>query len=114
MALFRFGHAQKNAFASLVELTLGQIAISSRGLDFSLPVAPDHIDCFPSIRSTAAHERFFRITRRIFASHNVHPAGPNAALVGGPPLDLSCCGVITRATEPIMRAGPSHVRMFPR
>jgi hypothetical protein len=60
MALFRFGHAQKNAFASLVALALGQIAIGSRGLDFRLPVARDHGDCFLSILRIACHTRLKR------------------------------------------------------
>src|SRR6266516_4929592 len=70
MALFRFGHAQKNAFASLAALALGQIAIGLRSLNFRLPVARDHGDCSLSIRSTAAHDRFFGIPRQIFAAHN--------------------------------------------
>jgi hypothetical protein len=41
MALFRFGHAQENAFASLVPLAFGQIAIRLRRLDFSAPIAFD-------------------------------------------------------------------------
>ena len=45
MALFRFGHAQKNAFAFLVPLALGQIAISLRRLDFRAPIAFDDFDC---------------------------------------------------------------------
>src|SRR5437899_841899 len=99
--LFRFGHPQQNAFAFLVSLALGQIAIGLRGLDFRLPVARDHIDRFPSI---------FRLTRRIFAAHCVQSAGSNAALMGGSTLALSCCAVITSATEPIMRAAAINVR----
>jgi hypothetical protein len=60
MALFRFGHAQKNAFASLIALTLGQIAIGLRSLDFGLPVARDHGDCFMSILRIACHTRLKR------------------------------------------------------
>jgi hypothetical protein len=60
MALFRFGHAQKNAFASLIALTLGQIAIGLRSLDFRLPVAHDHGDCFLSILRIACHTRLKR------------------------------------------------------
>src|SRR6266516_2150931 len=60
VALFRFGHAQKNPFASLVALTLGQIAIGLRGLDFRLPVARDHGDCFLSILRIACHTRLKR------------------------------------------------------
>jgi hypothetical protein len=44
MTLFRFGHAQKNALAFFVALTLREIAIGSRGLDLGLPVAPCCID----------------------------------------------------------------------
>src|SRR6266566_716099 len=57
MTLFRFGHAQKNGFALLVVLALRQVAISLRSLNFRLPVAHDHGDCFLSLRSTAARER---------------------------------------------------------
>jgi hypothetical protein len=60
MALFRFGHAQKNAFASLIALTLGQIAIGLRSLDFGLPVARNHGDCFLSIFRIACHTRLKR------------------------------------------------------
>src|SRR6266478_9198705 len=60
MALFRFGHAQKNAFASLIALTLCQIAIGLRSLNFRLPVARDHGDCFLSILRFAGHARLKR------------------------------------------------------
>jgi hypothetical protein len=60
MALFRFGHAQKNAFASLIALTLGQIAIGSRSLNLRLPVARNHGDCFLSIFRIACHARLKR------------------------------------------------------
>src|SRR5437879_8527503 len=111
MALFRFGHPQENAFAFLVPLALGQIAIGLRSLDFRLPVALDDFDCFLSIRSTAVQDRFFRITRRIFAAHNFQSSGSNAALMVGSTLALSCCAVITSATEPIMKPAATSVRM---
>src|SRR6266481_9691211 len=60
VALFRLGHAQKNAFASLVALALGQIAIGLRSLNFRLPVAFDYIDCFPSIVRFDGHARLKR------------------------------------------------------
>src|SRR2546425_6789853 len=41
MALFRFGHAKKNASAFLIVLTFGQITIRLRGLHFRLPIAFD-------------------------------------------------------------------------
>src|SRR6476660_8667130 len=44
MTLFRFCHAQKNAFAFFVALTFREIAVGLRGLDFRLPVAPCSID----------------------------------------------------------------------
>src|SRR6476646_10974026 len=44
MTLFRFCHAQKNAFAFFVALTLREVAVGLRGLDFRLPVAPCSID----------------------------------------------------------------------
>src|SRR5437762_7026114 len=60
VALFRFGHAQKNGFALLVVLALGQVAISLRSLNFRLPVARDHGDCFLSISRIACHTRLKR------------------------------------------------------
>src|SRR4029077_7349319 len=44
MTLFRFCHAQKNAFAFFIALTLREIAVGLRGLDLRLPVAPCSID----------------------------------------------------------------------
>jgi hypothetical protein len=44
MTLFRFCHAQKNAFAFFVPLTFREIAIGLRGLDFRLPVASCSFD----------------------------------------------------------------------
>src|SRR5258708_9515705 len=44
MTLFRFCHPQKNASAFFVALTLREIAVGLRGLDFRLPVAPCSID----------------------------------------------------------------------
>jgi hypothetical protein len=52
MALFSFGHAQKNAFASLVPLAVGQIAIRLRRLDFCAPIAFDDFDRLVRSRST--------------------------------------------------------------
>src|SRR6266481_6865984 len=60
MTLFRFGHAQENALAFLVGLALGQIAIGLRGLEFRLPVARDHLDCFLSVLRIACHTRLKR------------------------------------------------------
>src|SRR5258707_12492040 len=40
MTLFRFCHAQKNAFAFFVVLSLREVAVGLRGLGFRLPVAP--------------------------------------------------------------------------
>jgi hypothetical protein len=39
MALFRFGHAKKNAFAFLIALTFGQITIGLGRLHFRPPIA---------------------------------------------------------------------------
>src|SRR5256714_8269535 len=44
MALFRFCHAQKNAFAFVVAFSLREVAVGLRGFDFRLPVAPCSID----------------------------------------------------------------------
>src|SRR6266516_3122162 len=60
MALFRFAHAQKNAFASLVALALGQTATDLRSLNFRLIVARDHGDRFLSILRIACHTRLKR------------------------------------------------------
>ena len=40
MTLFCFRHAQENALAFFIAFARRQIAISSRGLDFRLPIAP--------------------------------------------------------------------------
>jgi hypothetical protein len=40
MTLFRFCHAQKNAFSFFVALSSREIAVGLRGLDFRLPVTP--------------------------------------------------------------------------
>src|SRR5439155_4740403 len=82
MAFFCFRHAQENAPAFLVPLTLGQIAISLRGLDFSLPVALGDFDRLLSI---------LRITRLTFVAHKLQSAGSNAGLIAGSSLALSCC-----------------------
>src|SRR5882724_10980115 len=60
MTLFCFRHAQENALAFLIALTLGQIAIGLRSLNFRLPVARDHGDCFLSILRIACHTRLKR------------------------------------------------------
>jgi hypothetical protein len=44
MTLFRFCHAQKNALPIFVALTLREITVGLRSLDFRLPVAPCSID----------------------------------------------------------------------
>src|SRR5690242_10996675 len=44
MTLFRFRHAQKNAFAFFIALSFREIAVRLRRLDFRLPVAPGSID----------------------------------------------------------------------
>src|SRR6266496_117548 len=98
---FRFRHTQKNTFAFLVPLALSQIAISSCGLDFGLPVARDDLDC---LRSSF-------LIRAIIAAHAVQSAGSNAALIGGSTLALSCCAVIKSATEPMMRAAAINIRI---
>src|SRR5438093_9801395 len=64
MALFRLGHAQKNAFASLIPLAIGEVAIRLRGLDFRLPVARNYVDCFLSILRIACHTRLKRKERQ--------------------------------------------------
>src|SRR4029077_9372164 len=55
MTLFRFCHAQKNAFAFFVALTLRQVAVGLRGLDFRLPVPPCSIDRLLMISLLRSH-----------------------------------------------------------
>src|SRR5437773_11872627 len=100
--LFRFRHAQQNAFAFHVPLALGQITIGLRRLDLGLPVPLDYLD---GLRSS------FLIRRTILAAHNFQSAGSNAALTGGSILALNCCAVITSPTEPIIRHAAIKVRM---
>src|SRR6266513_794579 len=100
--LFRFRHAQQNAFAFLVPLALGQITIRLRSLHLSLPVPLDYLD---GLRSS------FLIRRTILTAHNFQSAGSNAAPIGGSILALNCWAVITSATEPIIRHAAIKVRM---
>ena len=96
MALFRFGHAQKNASAFLIPLAFGQIAIRLRRLDFRLPIASYDFDRLASI---------FRVMKWIFAVHlPAQSAGSIAGRIADSALALSCCVVITMATEPIISA----------
>jgi hypothetical protein len=44
VALFRFGHSKEDAFAFLIPLAFGKIAIRLRGLDFRPPVAFNNFD----------------------------------------------------------------------
>jgi hypothetical protein len=46
VTLFGLRHANENRLAFFVVLSLGQIAIYLRGLDFSAPVFDDNFDCF--------------------------------------------------------------------
>ena len=55
MTLFRFCHAQKNAFAYFVALTLREVALGLRSLDFGLPVAPCSIDRLLMIFPLSGH-----------------------------------------------------------
>src|SRR5512132_1730403 len=55
MTLFRFCHAQKNAFAFFVALTFREIAVGLRGLDFRLPVASCSIDRLVTIFLLGGH-----------------------------------------------------------
>src|ERR1043166_9168740 len=50
MTLLRFGHAQENVFALFIALALREIAISSCGLDFRLPVASGDFNRLPGSR----------------------------------------------------------------
>src|SRR5436309_12216729 len=101
MALFRFGHAQKNALASVIPLAIGEVAIGLRGLDFGLPVTLGDFDRLLSI---------LPVTRRSFAAHKLQSAGSNAVLIDGSSLARSCCAEITSATEPIIRPAAMTVR----
>ena len=64
MTLFRFGHAQKNAFAFFVALTFREIAVRLRGLDFRLPIAPCSIDRLLMISLLRSHAALKRKERR--------------------------------------------------
>src|SRR6266436_4992542 len=55
MTLFRFCHAQKNAFAFFVALTLCEVAVGLRGLDFRLPITPCSIDRLLMILVLSGH-----------------------------------------------------------
>src|SRR6266487_2324317 len=99
MTLFRFCHTQKNAFPLLVPLAFGQIAINFRCLDFRAPISLDHSDSLLSI---------FSVIRWIFVFHPAQSAGATAALNGGSTRALSCCAVITIATEPMITRSEEH------
>src|SRR5262249_21112659 len=101
MALFRFCHAQEDAFAFLVSFALGEVAIRLRSLHFGLPIALGYFDRLLSIPWGR---------RLTFAIHNVQSAGSSAALIGASTFALSCCAVITSATEPMMSAAAISVR----
>src|SRR5947208_14993199 len=103
MTLFRFSHAQKNAFALFIPFAFGQIAINLRRLDFCAPISLDHFDRLLSI---------FSVIRWIFVFHRAQSAGATAALNGGSTRALSCCAVITIATEPMIRPAATKVRML--
>src|SRR6266478_5202033 len=111
MALFRFRHAQKNAFVFLVLLASREIAVYLGRLNFGAPIALYDFDCLLSILSTAAQDRSFRVTRWIFAFHRSQSAGVTAALICGSALNLNCCAVITSATEPMLREAAINVRI---
>jgi hypothetical protein len=111
MALFRLRHAQDKSFPFLVLLPSREIAIYFGRFDFSAPIPLDYFDRFFSIRSTAAQDRSFRLTRWIFAFHHSQSAGVTAALISGSALNLNWCAVITSATEPMIRAAATTVRM---
>src|SRR5438477_12760805 len=89
----------------------GQIAIDLRSLNLRAPISLDHIDRLFSIRSTAAQDRFFGLTRWVFVFHCAQSAGATVALIGGSILALSCCVVITIASESMIRAAVIKVRM---
>jgi hypothetical protein len=55
MTLFRFRHAQKNAFAFFVVLSFREIAVGLRCLDFRLPVAHCSLDRLLMIVLIAGH-----------------------------------------------------------
>src|SRR6516225_7121463 len=55
MTLFGFRHAQKNAFAFFVALSLRKIAVGLRGLDFRLPVAHGSLDCLAMVLLLSRH-----------------------------------------------------------
>src|SRR5947208_17174566 len=103
MSLFRFCHAQKNAFALFIPFAFGQIAINLRRLDFCAPISLDHFDRLLSI---------FPVMRWMFVFHPAQSAGATVALSGGASRALSCCPVMPIATEPMRRPGGSQARLL--
>src|SRR5204862_7771038 len=81
----------------------GQIAINLRRLDFRAPISFDHFDRLLSI---------FSLIRWIFVFHRAQSAGATVALNAGATRALSCCAVITIATEPMIRPAATKVRML--
>src|SRR5437762_13821707 len=101
MTLFRFSHAQKNAFALFIPFAFGQIAINLRRLDFRAPISLDHFDRLLSI---------FSVIRWIFVFHRAHSAGATVALISCSTRAPSCCAVIPIATEPLLRPAATQLR----
>jgi hypothetical protein len=64
MTLFCFCHAQKNALTFFVALSLREIAVGLRGLDFRLPVAPRNFDRLLMISLLGSHAALKRSQRR--------------------------------------------------
>src|SRR6059058_2319987 len=120
MTLFRICHAQKNAFAFFVALTLREIAVGLRGLDFGLPVAPCNIDRLLMIFLLGGHATLKRKDgrfpmrrtgdRRSLIRLRVQSAGSIAALKAGSTRARSCWAVIISATDPMIRVAATNVR----
>src|SRR3984893_3424183 len=102
VALFRFGHAQKNAFSLFVFLASRQFAIDLRRFHLGAPISLNNLDCFLSILPA--------VRLGLVGLHRAQSAATISAARAGSVLDLICCAVITTATDPIINPAPINVR----
>ena len=118
MTLFGFGHAQKNAFAFVVGLSLCQVAVGLRRLDFRLPVASCGIDRLLMIFPLRGHPALKRKKCRLPHENcefndkrGLMPALPKLIRVSVAP--LSRCTCKGSASRLLAKAGilPADVQM---
>jgi len=101
MPLLRFRHPQQDAFAFLVLLAFGEIAINLCCLNFGPPIAPDDFDRFLSI---------LRSVGWVVVLHRAQSVPAMDAAKGAVAPAFICWAVITTATEPIINPAPKSVR----